>query len=29
MKFVPDGLRHEYGARHPLGAMGFLRLKVE
>jgi len=27
--FVPEGLRDEYGGRNPLGAMGFLRLKVE
>jgi len=29
MNFVPDGLGDEYGGRNPLGAMGFLRLKVE
>ena len=29
VNFVPDGLRDEYGGRNPLGAMGFLRLKVE
>ena len=25
----PTGLRDEYGGRNPLGAMGFVRLKVE
>ena len=29
VNFVPDGLRDQYGGRHPLGAMGFVRLKVE
>jgi hypothetical protein len=29
LNFVPDGLRAEYGGRNPLGAMGFLRLKIE
>jgi hypothetical protein len=29
VNFVPDGLRDEYGSRNPVGAMGFLRLKVE
>jgi hypothetical protein len=29
LNFVPDGLRGEYGGSNPIGAMGFLRLKVE
>jgi hypothetical protein len=29
VNFVPEGLRDEYDGRNPLGAMGFLRLKVE
>jgi hypothetical protein len=29
VNFVPDGLRDQYGGRHPNGAMGFLRLKAE
>ena len=29
VNFVPDGLRDEYGGSNPLGAMGFLRLKVQ
>jgi hypothetical protein len=29
VNFVPDGLRSEYGSRNPLGAVGFVRLKVE
>ena len=29
VNFVPDGLRNEYGGSNPLGAMGFVRLKVE
>jgi hypothetical protein len=28
INFVPDGLREEYGGSNPLGAMGFVRLKV-
>ena len=28
VNFVPDGLRAAYGGRNPIGAMGFLRLKV-
>jgi len=27
--FVPDGLEPLYGGKHPIGTMGFLRLKVE
>ena len=29
VNFVPDGLRAEYGGSNPLGAMGFLRIKIE
>jgi hypothetical protein len=29
LNFVPDGLSPLYGGHNPLGAMGFLRLKVE
>ncbi len=29
VNFVPEGLRDEYGGRNPLGAMGFLRLKIQ
>jgi hypothetical protein len=29
VNFIPDGLRGEYGGSNPLGAMAFLRLKVE
>ena len=29
VNFVPDGLRNEYGGGNPLGAMGFVRLKVD
>jgi hypothetical protein len=29
VNFVPDGLEHEYGGNNPIGAMGFLRLKIE
>lgn len=28
LNFVPSGLKDEYGGRHPLGAMGFVRLKL-
>jgi hypothetical protein len=29
VNFVPDGLKGEYGSNNPIGAMGFLRLKVD
>lgn len=29
VNFVPDGLEGAYGSANPIGAMGFLRLKVE
>lgn len=29
LNFVPRGLREEYGASHPLGAMAFVRLKLD
>jgi len=29
VNFVPDGLEDEYGGNNPIGAMGFLRLKIE
>ena len=29
VNFIPDGLRADYGKRHPLGAMAFLRLRVD
>jgi hypothetical protein len=29
VNFVPDGLKPLYGGNIPIGAMGFLRLKVE
>jgi hypothetical protein len=29
VNFVPRGLAPLYGGRHPLGAMGFVRLKLE
>ena len=29
VNFVPDGLHDDYGGSNPLGAMGFVRLKVE
>jgi hypothetical protein len=29
VNFVPDGLKPLYGDRNPVGAMGFVRLKVE
>jgi hypothetical protein len=28
VNFVPDGLFHEYGGSSPIGAMGFLRIKL-
>ena len=29
VNFIPDGLEPLYGDKHPIGTMGFLRLKVE
>jgi hypothetical protein len=29
VSFVPNGLREEYGSSNPLGAMGFVRLRVQ
>ena len=29
VNFVPDALEQEYGGSNPIGAMGFLRLKIE
>jgi len=29
INFVPDGLEPLYGSRNPVGAMGFIRLKLE
>jgi hypothetical protein len=29
LNFVPDALASEYGGRHPTGAMGFVRLKLD
>ena len=29
VNFIPDGLRAEYGGRHPLGAMAFVRLRID
>ena len=29
VNFVPDGLEPLYGGKHPIGAMGFLRLKID
>ncbi|HEU5286086.1 MAG TPA: hypothetical protein VFU20_06200 [Sphingomicrobium sp.] len=29
VNFVPDGLAPLYGGRHPMGAMGFIRLKLD
>ena len=29
LNFVPDGLEPLYSGNNPIGAMGFLRLKVE
>ena len=29
VNFVPDGLDDEYGGNNPIGAMGFIRLKVD
>jgi hypothetical protein len=29
VNFIPDGLEPLYGGKHPIGTMGFLRLKVE
>jgi hypothetical protein len=29
VNFVPDGLAHLYGGHHPVGAMGFVRLKLD
>ena len=29
VNFVPDGLRNEYGGNNPIGAMGFVRVKVD
>ena len=29
ISFVPDGLAPQYGGRHPTGAMGFTRLKLD
>jgi hypothetical protein len=29
VNFIPDGLEPLYGSKHPIGTMGFLRLKVE
>ena len=29
VNFIPDGLEPLYGAKHPIGTMGFLRLKID
>ena len=29
VNFIPDGLRAEYGKKHPLGAMAFLRFRID
>ena len=29
VNFIPDGLEPLYGGKHPIGTMGFLRLKVK
>ena len=29
VNFVPDGLAALYGGQHPMGAMGFVRLKLD
>lgn len=29
VNFVPEGLRAEYGGRHPLGAMAFVRFRID
>ena len=29
INFVPDGLEPLYGSSNPIGAMGFVRLKIE
>jgi hypothetical protein len=29
LNFVPDGLSHEYGGKNPMGAMAFVRLKLD
>lgn len=29
INFVPDGLAPHYGGHNPIGAMGFLRLKLD
>lgn len=29
VNFVPEGLREVYGSRHPVGAMGFVRVKFD
>jgi hypothetical protein len=29
VNFVPNGLAPRYGGRHPTGAMGFVRLKLD
>jgi hypothetical protein len=29
VNFIPDGLRADYGKKHPLGAMAFLRFRID
>jgi hypothetical protein len=29
VNFIPDGLRAEYGKKNPLGAMAFLRFRID
>ena len=29
VNFIPDGLEPLYGGKHPIGTMGFLRLKID
>ena len=29
VNFVPESLKPQYGARNPMGAMGFFRLKLD
>ena len=29
VNFIPDGLEPLYGAKHPIGTMGFVRLKID